>query len=158
MKGYTLIEMLVVIVIFAVIGIISSETIILTLRSTYKADASSKVRQNVDYAVNTMERVLRGARPIPVALCDNSPHDSITFPDQLNNSVTFSCISGAPSYIASNSATLTSNQITFSACSFTCTQGIAGTPQHVTINVTADDVSGQNTPVSSTTQITLRSY
>ncbi len=150
--------MLVVIAAFAVIGIVASETVILTLRSTSKADSSSKVRQNVDYAVNSMERVLRGAKSI-TSVCNGSAQSSISFLDQSNNTVTYSCVAGTPAYIASNSATITSSEITFSTCSFTCTPAAGGTtsPQ-VTIDVAADDLLGQNTHVSSTTQITLRSY
>jgi prepilin-type N-terminal cleavage/methylation domain-containing protein len=157
LAGYTLVEMLVVVVVFAVIGLISSETIILTLRGTAKADAISKVRNNLDFAVGAMERQIRGAKLIQS--CSNL---SMTIVDQNDSLVTFACISPnvnhLPSYIASSSASLTSSNITISSCSFTCTQATSTTPAQVTISVTGQDRQSQNAPVSVTTQITLRTY
>ena len=159
-KGYTLIEMLIVIVVFATISIVSSETIILTLRGTYKANAISAVRQNVDYAMSAMEGQLRGAKRI-TSVCNSTSSSQISFVDQNNNPITFSCVginnNNLPASIASSSGTLTANTITISACSFVCTPGINSSP-YVTINVTAKDLVGQNAPVTATTQVTLRSY
>jgi prepilin-type N-terminal cleavage/methylation domain-containing protein len=160
-KGYTLIELVIVIVIFSVIGIITSQTIVATIRATNKSAAVSKVRQNVDYAVGAMERQLRGASSI-VSTCNATPQSEITFVDQNSNQITFSCIgvnsNNQPASIASDSANLTSAAITLSACTFTCTPQTAGTPPTITINITANDLNGQNAPVTDTTQITLRSY
>src|SRR5258708_7040639 len=160
-NGYTLIEMLVVIVIFYVISIVAAQTIILTLKGTYKASAISGVRQNVDYALGAMERQLRGAKSI-TSVCDGTSASQINFIDQNNNPVVFSCVgvngNNLPSSIASSSGTLTSNTITISACSFVCTASANGNAPSVTMSVTAKDLSGQNAPVTATTQVTLRSY
>lgn len=160
-NGYTLIELLVVIVAFAVISIVASETIILTLRGTYKADAISKVRQNVDYAMSSMERQLRGAQSIS-SLCDNRAYPQIDFIDQNSNSVSFKCNNinqtGQDSFISSTSGTLTGNNLTISNCSFTCLPGGGGSPPSILINITAKDTAGQNAAVSAETQVTLRSY
>jgi len=90
-KGYTLIEMLVVIVVFATISIVASETIILTLRGTFKATSITAVRQNVDYAMNAMESQIRGAKRI-TSTCDGTSQPNISFLDQNNSPVTFSCV------------------------------------------------------------------
>ncbi len=153
-SGYTLIEMLVVIVVFSVISIVAAETIILTLKGTYKASAISGVRQNVDYALGAMERQLRGAKRV-TSVCDGSSKSQIDFVDQNNNPVSFTCANNS---IASSSGTLTSNTITISACSFVCSQGVSNSAPYVTMSVTARDIGGQNAPVSATTQVTLRSY
>ncbi|CAN5325204.1 hypothetical protein BH10PAT1_BH10PAT1_4300 [soil metagenome] len=160
-NGYTLIELLIVIVIFAIISIVASETIILTLRGTYKADAISKVRQSVDSALGSMERQLRGAQSITSCTAT-----SISFVDQNSNPVTFTCnninSNGSASNIASSSgaisSNLTANNITISACSFTCTPSSGDTPPYVLMSVTASDLAGQNAPIVDTTQVTLRSY
>ncbi len=160
-KGYTLVEMLVVIVVFSVIAIVAAQTVILTLKGTYKSSAISNVRQNVDYALGAMERQLRGAVKI-TSVCDGSANSQINFIDQNNNPVTFSCVNvngnDQPSSIASSSGSLTSNTITISNCSFVCSPGASGGSPYVTITVTAKDLSGQNAPVTATTQVTLRSY
>lgn len=160
-KGYTLMEMLVVIVLFGIIGTVASETIIFTLRGTAKADAISKVRNNIDYAVGEMEREIRGASKITSA-CTGVAASSITFLDQNNSSVTYSCVginsNNLPSSIASSSASLTSSNITLSACSFTCAPGTTSSPAQVTINLTGQDSGIQTVPVTVSTQITLRTY
>ena len=160
-EGYTLIEMLVVIVAFAMISIVASETIISTLRGTSKATAISGVRQNIDYAMNAIERQLRGAKSI-TSVCDGTPYSQISFLDQNSSPATFSCINvnstNLPASIASSSGILTSDTLTISACSFTCTPALSNSSPMVTISVTGQDISGQNAPVSAITQVTLRSY
>ena len=157
-SGFTLIEMLIVIVVFSVIGVVSSETIILTLRGTAKADATAKVRNNLDYAVGAMERQIRGAKSVSCS----APPPTLNVIDQDNNLIKFTCDSvntnHLPSDIASSSAFLTSSTITISACAFTCTAATSTTPAQVKIDVTAQDAGNQFAPVSESTQITLRSY
>lgn len=159
-NGYTLIELMIVVVAFSVIALIASETIIVTVRSAYKADAVTKVRQNIDYAFDSMERQIRGAKSITSA-CDGTSYQSITILDQNSNPVTFSCnninSNGAVSSIASSSASLTSN-ISISFCSFVCTKGTGSTPTSVTMSVTATDTKNQNAPITATSQVTIRSY
>lgn len=160
-KGYTLIEILVVVTVFAAISLITSQTIILTLRGTKKAESISKVRSNLDNAVGAMERQLRGAKSI-VSACTGTPAQSIIFIDQNNNQVTFSCIgvnnNNQPASIASGSATLTTSDITISACSFTCTGASGSNPPSILINVTGNDLTGQNSSVPVVTQVTLRNF
>ncbi|HWA51759.1 MAG TPA: prepilin-type N-terminal cleavage/methylation domain-containing protein [Patescibacteria group bacterium] len=160
-KGYTLIEMMVVIIVFSVLAIVVSETVISTLKGTSKSAAISSVRQNLDYAIGSMERQIRGAQSI-TSTCNGAPATQISFIDQNLNPVTFSCndinSNGQVSNIASSSASLTSGSISISSCSFTCTNGTTNSPPSVLINITASDIKGQNAPITETTQITLRSY
>src|SRR5207253_1922062 len=105
-EGYTLIEMLVVIAVFSIISIIASQTIITVLSGTHKADVISKVRTNLDYAMGSMDRQLHNAKSI--TQCPNPDNQQLSFIDQNNNTVTFSCIgvnnSNQPANIASASA------------------------------------------------------
>lgn len=153
-KGYTLIEMLVVISVFAIISIIASQTIILTLRNTQKAGSISKTRQNLDSAIGIMERQLHNARAITSCTAN-----SITFTDPSYGPASFSCTvsSTPPSYIASGSGNLTltsTTDVLITSCNFSCS---STTPPVVTISITAQDISGQN-QVSATTAATLRTY
>jgi|SRR5581483_3945692 len=160
-RGYTLIELLVVITVFSVVSVIATQTIVSILRAAKKSEAVTSVRQNLDYAIGSMERQVRLAKKITSA-CDGTAKPSITFDDQSGNSVTFNCInvnqSNGPSSIASSSASLTSDFITLSACSFTCTPGTTTTPPSVLISVTGGDIAGQGQKVTVTTQVTLRTY
>ncbi len=160
-KGYTLIEILVVVVVFAVISLIATQTVILILRGTKKAESVSKVRQNLDYAMGSMERQLRSARSITSA-CNNSASSQINFIDQSGNVNSFSCVgtnqTGSASSVASSSADLTSSDITISSCSFVCAPATSNSPPSVTLSVTGSDITRQGASVTVTTQVTLRSY
>lgn len=160
-RGYTLIEILVVIAVFGFISIVASQTIISTLRGTKKADSIARVRQNLDYAMGVMERQIRSAKAI-TSTCNGSVSDNISFTDQYGNAVTFSCVGvnpyGDPSSIASSSASLTGTDITISACSFVCTPSSQATPPSVMVGITAADTTNQGTKISVTTQVTLRTY
>ncbi len=169
-KGFSLIEMLVVVTIFAIISLIASQAIIVTLIGTHKADTISKVRENLDLAMGVMERQLHNAKTI--SQCQNNNTQQITFTDQNDNPVTFSCVNvnnnNLPANIASSSGTLTSSDITLTACSFVCSPAVGNAPAYVTINITAKALSGSgtnsitgaqnNSSITSTTQVTLRSY
>ena len=153
-KGFTLIEILIAIASFAFVSLVASETIILSLRGTKKADTISKVRQNVDYALGVMDRQLRSAKSI-ASECNGSKTQDIRFIDQNNNPGGFSCSSSG---IASASGTLTPAGIVITSCSFVCFPAGDSTPPSITIQVDASDETGQNAPVSATTQITLRGH
>ncbi len=168
--GFSLIELLVVITIFTIVSIVTSQVIILTLSGTRKAETISKVRQNLDFAMATMDRQLHSAKSVNP--CPNPDNQQITFVDQEDNLATFSCVNtndnNQPSHIASASGSLTADYVMITACSFTCTPGLGSAPPYVTISITAKQLTGagtsqtsggqNNAVVTSTTQITLRSY
>lgn len=168
-KGFSLLEMLVVVTIFAIIALVTSQAIILTLTGTHKADAISKVRQNVDFTMEAISRQLYNAKSI--SQCPNADTSKITFTDQNNNNVTFSCVnvnnSNQPSAVASTSGNLTGSDIVITSCSFVCNPAVGSAPPYVTITISAKQLTatgtsgitgGQNNaPVTSTTQVTLRS-
>lgn len=159
-NGYTLIELLIVIAVFAVIAFVSAQTIILTLESTHKADNTTKVRDNLDYALGEMSRQLHNAGAVT---CSGGASDHISFSDPNGNPVMFSCINigSAGSAIASTSSSLvdltstTDTQIV--SCIFTCTTNVSPAPPTVKISVVAADPTGKN-QVSDETEITLRTY
>lgn len=60
-KGYTLIELLAVMVVFVVIGGIVLAIIFSTLRATNKANTLAYLRQNGNYAISQMVKMIRDA-------------------------------------------------------------------------------------------------
>ena len=88
--GISLIEILIVIGIFAVLGIISTRAILLSLQGSKKGDAQVKVRENLDYAVSVIERQLRNAGSI--SPCPNVDPLVISYSDSNDVSSSFSCI------------------------------------------------------------------
>ena len=54
--GYSLVELLVAVSLFSVIILITSQAIVLSLRSSRKGESLITVRENIDYAFGVMER------------------------------------------------------------------------------------------------------
>jgi prepilin-type N-terminal cleavage/methylation domain-containing protein len=162
--GFSLIEIMVVITIFAVLGIIVTSSIILTLAGTKKSEALIRVRDNLNYSLAVIERNVRNANSVPDCPFLVSDNDRvIRYLDQNGYPASFSCINPGSdgSYIASGSAKLTADNIKIVSCSFTCTLSDSITPPLVTIDITVKDASTsgiQSAEVSATTQIYLRNY
>jgi prepilin-type N-terminal cleavage/methylation domain-containing protein len=160
-SGFSLIEILVVITIFAVLGIIVTSSVVLTLQGTRKSESLIKVRENLNYSLAVIERNIRNANSIPV--CPEASTTAINYLDQYGNPASFSCANTGleDSYIASGSSRLTSNAIKLVSCSFVCIPSDSSTPPLVTIDLTVEDASAsgtQNAEVTASTQIYLRNY
>lgn len=162
-SGISLIEILIVIGVFAVLGILSTSAVLLSLQGSKKGDVQIKVRENLDYAVSIIERQLRNAGSIP--LCPNPDPKIISYSDSNDVPASFSCVINATEgYVASGSAglRLTSEEIKVTVCSFTCTTGSRSTPPKVAINIQAVDAgtggSKEGAAVSISTEINLRTY
>lgn len=161
-KGFSLIEILVVISIFALIGILTTRSIFTTLRSARKSDSLVRVRENVNYALGVIERQIRSAELVNCATvtANNLPYiaeGGIT-------NARFNCTIGVNGNIASSSGAvmipLTSGDISVTACNFTCTQAV-NNPPSINISVTAEDKNStgvEKGSVSSQTEILLRNY
>ena len=158
-KGVSLLELLVVITIFAALALISTRGIFLTLRGSRKSDALSMVRGNLDFSMAIMERQLRNAESVNCAL-----PTQVLYEDKNGESTFFSCedIGGAnDGNVSSNSARLTSSKVDVTDCEFICDPGTAKVPPSVSISITAQDavatgVEGAN--VTLNTKIFLRTY
>lgn len=157
-KGFSLLEILVVLTVFSLLAIISTTTVLLSLRGTQKSAITAKVRQNIDFTVATVERQIRNANNI--VACNS---DQIIFTDQDSVQTSFACTNlGSPdAYVASGSARLTSADVTVTSCSFFCSGSLGSTPPSVTFNISASDknlAGAQGSSFTTTTQIYLRSY
>lgn len=159
-QGLSLVEILIVITIFAVIGILSTRSVFLTIRSAKKSDSLIRVRENVNYSLSVIERQIRNAKDIT---CPNSSSTQIDYvPSDSSATSSFRCISvGTNGYIASGSARLTSDDVYITNCAFTCTQLDINNPPVVDVSLTAQDgltTSVEKGSVTVETQIILRNY
>ena len=158
--GFTLLEILVVITIFGLLGILISQAVLLTIGGTKKSEGLIKVRENLDYAMGVIDRQLRNANSIPT--CPNTDTTILSYTDQNGNASSFSCVNvgSGSGYVASGSATLTDSSIDISTCSISCTTDQTNPPV-VNINIVGSDknaTGAQKATVTISSQVSLRSY
>ena len=167
LRGVSLIEMLIVVFIFSILGVVVTRTLALSLRGTSKSENVTIVKQNVDFALGTIERHLRNAQFLT---CSGSGN-TLSYEDQWQSStnVRFRCVSSSPSYIASSSAVagvpidvrLTSNDVDIINCTTVFNCNISTNPHSVDITITAKRTGSsgaEGSQVTSSTKILLRNY
>lgn len=159
-KGFSLVEMLVVILVFSILAILSTQALISTLRGSKKSESVGQVRENIDFAMNSMERLLRNTQEI--VSCTNT---KLVYVDENYQTGSFTCDNSNKS-IASGSANirLTSSNVAID-CSlpvFKCPVPLPGVPPSIEISITATDAtlgsSAEGAKVTSKTKILLRTY
>jgi prepilin-type N-terminal cleavage/methylation domain-containing protein len=158
-KGYSLIEILVVISVFSIVALIATQSILVTLTGAKKSESTIRVRENLEYATSVMERRLRNANSIDTC----STGSRVDFTDGNGNSASFYCqnIGGSDGRLLSESGRITSSFINLTECSITCPAVAPGVPSRVNINLSgkAKDVSNsQSSPATISTIIYLRVY
>lgn len=140
-KGMSLIEILIVVSIFAILGVLTTRSVILTLRGSRKSESQIKVKENVNYALSVIERQLRSAEEIT---CSGSPVTTLSYISIEGVVSSFACgSSGGVGYIASGSGMLTADDVNVTDCSFLCEQESINFPPKVSVSVTAEDVSSE---------------
>jgi type II secretory pathway component PulJ len=161
--GLSLLEILVVVSIFAVLGILITRSVLSTLGGGKKSESLIRVRENLNYSMGVIERQLRNANAITD--CSNTNTAAINYLDQEGATTSFSCVNvgaaGKVGYVASESAKLTNDTVNVTGCSFTCKLGTAGTPSSVKINLQGSDASAtgvENAVVTTSTEVFLRNY
>lgn len=161
-KGMSLIEVLIVVGVFAVLGVLTTRSVILTISGGKKSENLIKIRENINYSLGVIERQLRNADS--VTDCTNANTLRINYLDQNGTAASFSCAnigSGTVGYVASSSAKLTADSIDITACSFTCQSPSNGGPRSVKVTIEAKDaaaVASANSIVEASTEVFLRSY
>ena len=143
-KGYSVVEILVVVGIFAVMAVIATQSVSLSLKSSKKSDSTMLVRNELDYTAGSIERNFQFASAIIVPGCTDLGVDatllstpSAGFRDTKGNRGDIACLDIAAGFyilnndksIASSSGEtisykqrLTSPNIDISNCSFSCTK------------------------------------
>lgn len=153
-KGISLIEILVVVTIFAFLGIIISSSIILTLQGSKKSESVVTVRENLDYSMSIIERQIRNADSIT-----DCSTNIINYVDQFGKTSSFSIADFA---VASGSAILTSDAVKITSnSSFNCYLATPNTQPYIDIILTAQSATltgAQASSVTTTTRIYLRTY
>jgi prepilin-type N-terminal cleavage/methylation domain-containing protein len=157
-QGISMIEVLVVILVFSVISILGTQSILLSIRGSKRSESTIGVRENVNYSLAVIERQLHNAESVSCVSTTQITYDDGTPP--LDN---FVCDLSNPQegFIASSSARLTGSDINVVACSFFCDPGGAGIPPSVTISITArdkDTAELEGAQFTTNTRVNLRTY
>ncbi len=165
-SGFTLVELLVAIAIFAIIGTVSLSILFMTLRAGKKSDTLIMLKQSGNAAMSQVVRSIRYAKSLDVPNSCVTPvtTSQITLTSVLDNgSTTFVCTSTTPNTIASNSASLIDTAFAaVSGCSFTCTQPTVNDPPTINfIFKLSSNSSGQvetRAIIPFQTSVTMRNY
>lgn len=172
-KGFSLIETLVVVGLFALVGIIVSQSTATSLTGSRKADASIKVRENLNQALSVMERQIRSAQSITsTCAAGGTTSENISYVDQSGNSAGFSCnpnpncTTTSTTAVSSTSAVSTdritsTDTLCITACQFVCTRVNSNLPP--TVDIILEGRSKEATGVEDTairvqTSVNLRAY
>lgn len=147
-NGYTLVELLAVIIILVVVGTIITSILVSSLRGGNKSNTTNDVRQNGNYIISQMSKMIAysksfdgvsvtGAKDSYIKDCTAvvvpaTAYKYIKITSFDGGTTVFSCNGGT---IASNGADLIDiNTISVSSCNFYCSQANKISP--VSINVT----------------------
>lgn len=134
-RGFTLVELLVAVSLIGIVGGIATIILFTTLQGASKSDIMREVKQNGDYAISVMERMIRNANSVVVG-CPAGPgsqiRPSLTIKNRDNQTTSFA-LSLSGDQIASTGGMLTNNKVTASNLLFTCTR-TRGSPDVVSIS------------------------
>lgn len=139
-------ELIVVSGLMVVIIVTVSSLFFSSLKGATKTSFVNETKQNGDFALSTMERMIRNAKNIPnmTTECVSLARSSITIENPDNKTTTFVCPTAAEGRIASNSAAysgfLTSSRQAVSVypagCYFVCSkQGISPAIVKIKFNI-----------------------
>lgn len=134
-KGYTLLELLAVMIVMAAIGLLVATILVSSLRGTNKTNVINTVRENGNYTIQQMSKMIEFAQTFQgVSLNGVSYSSACSVPSTQysyikitsfdNGQTIFSCNMGSnPKTIASNSASfINTSDVTLTSCYFTCTR------------------------------------
>lgn len=145
-RGFTLVELLVVLAIFITVGGLILSVLFISLRGSTKTQVETMVKQNGSYALSQIVRTVRyaGSLDTPTSCVPSATVQSIAVRSLADSEQTvFSCPAAPGEGISSNSASLVdTNSLTVTNCSFTCKQEASNQAPQITIEFT---LSAKNT-------------
>ncbi len=164
MKGYTLLEVMVATAVIGVLAVVATNLFFSVSRGGTKVQVTAEVNQNGQIVLGTMERLIRNSLAVTSA-CAGEAAGSLTVVDRQAREIVFSCqnVGGDDSYIASNSARLTAENVRVTACAFTCTEDAGGfRPPLIEIDFTLSQkkagLPGETQTGQFRTNVSLRNY
>lgn len=152
-KGYSFIELLVVITMIAILGTITTEAFILGIRAQAKSETLKEVKQNADYMGQVIEQMIRNSAEIEESQC-NINNQQLTLESLDGTLTTFDC---SEQFMASNSgefpeptigAKISSNRVKVETCNFRVICPTPPTsPKYVYLNFTVAQAGSDELPI-----------
>lgn len=142
MRGFSLIEIIISVGVLAVVGTLLSHVFFTTTRTATKTDRVNDIKENGEFAIEIMTRLIRNAKSIDSSNCTGSSTNTLLINNPEGTITTFSCPNNR---IASESVSLTeylTNENVSADCStllFTCLSQ-PGAPPTVNISFSLDQV------------------
>ena len=145
-RGFTLIELLVAVAIIAGLGTVLAQAFFMTTRSNTKVEKLTDVKQNGEYALSIMERMIRNARSISASCTSDgsqvTPSAAIVSPDGITTTLQCALVgsvtriasasSFGTEYLTSGSVTLGGTSCDADSLNFYCTS-IAQIPKSLKV-------------------------
>lgn len=186
-EGFTLVELLAVMVVMVAVGIIVSSILVSSLRGTNKTSVINDIRQSGSYPVAQISKMIEFSKsfegvslsPLPenyttncVPAADPPPPEPTPTPTQYkyikialfdDSEVIFSC-EGDPLSIASNGASLIDvDYVNVDSCYFTCSQNYITQPPVIGIHFllskkASTNFSEQSVSIPFDTTVTVRNF
>lgn len=122
-KGYSLIELLVVITLIAILGTLTAESFILGIKAQSKSEILKEVKQNSDYIGQVVESMVRNAIDIEETQC-NTNTQTLTVRSADGNYTTFDCSTSVMASVSGEFPqptiylTLSNNRVSIGSCNF----------------------------------------
>ncbi|MBU2591908.1 MAG: hypothetical protein ABH867_03200 [Patescibacteria group bacterium] len=166
-KGFSILEVVVMIGILGLIGVIATGVFFTTLRSSTRSRVSENLKQKGDFALNVIEKMVRGASFLPdlSANCDGSDKSSISVVSRDGFTTTFDCSSDRIASVSAQQETVVLlGDITRIDCDrfVSCVIGSGGSPE-VIIDFTLyqggdPELPYEKSSINFHTQVTPRNY
>jgi len=161
-KGYTLIELLAVIIIMVTVGMIILSILVSALRGGNRSQTTNEVRESGNYVMSQMSKMITfatgldglstdGAKDINGDLSNKYDLTKCVSVDQYKDieitsygggKTIFSCDGNT---ISANSVAMLSSSFNVSNCAFTCTQPSSSVPPIINISFTISENKGSFT-------------
>ncbi|HZQ29661.1 MAG TPA: type II secretion system protein [Patescibacteria group bacterium] len=148
-KGYTLLELLAVMIVMAAVGLIVATILVSSLRGSNKTNVIDTVRENGNYTIQQMSKMIEFAQSFQgVSTTGTSYSSACTVPSTHysyikitsfdNGQTIFSCnMTSNPKTIASNSASfINTKDVSVVDCYLTCTRNNLSQSPTIGINFT----------------------
>lgn len=154
-RGFTLVELLVVLTIFLTVGGVIITVLFISFRGSSKSEVVTSVKQSGTFALSQIVKSIRyaGSLDTPDSCIPSTSSSTLTVTSITDGlQTTYSCPADMNSPITSNSAALVdTSKVVVSQCSFTCSQTSLVDPPKVTIQFTLTSKSGGGALVDTST-------